>query len=84
MAVFVSALFRLLAEEGMASLPDVQPTLVTTPCGPCHGLSEPDRSNVVVVSIVRSGDTLLEVGGASSAHFLSDYEPLAINRRCAR
>lgn len=53
-------LMTLLAEEGLAELPGVRPKLVTTPCGRYEGLELPAAHTLAVVSIVRSGDTLLE------------------------
>lgn len=50
---------RLLAEEGIASLPASAET-VTTPCGTFAGTNLPDASEVCAVSIMRAGDALLE------------------------
>lgn len=52
-------LMRLLAEEGIASLP-ASAASVTTPCGAFDGVELPDASAVCAVSIVRAGDALLE------------------------
>jgi len=51
---------RLLAEDALAEFPstDVQ---INTPCGPCGGCVGPDPTTICAVSIVRSGDALLEV-----------------------
>jgi len=51
---------NLLAEEGLANLPGVRPLTVTTACGSYTGLSSVPASEIVAVSIVRSGDVLLE------------------------
>lgn len=52
---------RLLAEDALVEF-CTQPTTVTTPCSTwSHGLSGPDPASIVAVSIVRSGDALLEV-----------------------
>lgn len=51
-------LMRLLAEEGIASLPTTAKTVVT-PCGSCPGEELPDASAVCAVSILRAGDALL-------------------------
>lgn len=54
-------LMRILAEEGLARLPTVHPVDVETPCGTYGGLAYgTDNSDLCCVSIVRSGDTLLE------------------------
>lgn len=50
----------ILAEEGLASLNGVGPKTVTTPCGTYTGLSKLKGSDICAVSIVRSGDILLE------------------------
>lgn len=49
---------RLLAEDAIAELPSMS-VEVTTPCGSCQGV-DMDTENVCAVSIVRSGDALLE------------------------
>lgn len=43
----------------MAELP-TEPIDITTPCGPFQGVQGPDPTTVCAVSIVRSGDALLE------------------------
>lgn len=53
-------LMRILAEEGIARVPSVKEQIVDTPCGPYRGLSLPNVDNLCAVSIVRSGDILLE------------------------
>jgi len=52
-------LMNILAEEGIAALcsEEIQ---VETPCGPYNGLKMIDTNNLCAVSIVRSGDILLE------------------------
>jgi uracil phosphoribosyltransferase len=50
----------ILAEEAMAEFPS-QSIIIQTPCGPCEGVQTVDLSQVCAVSIVRSGDALLEV-----------------------
>lgn len=50
----------ILAEDALAEFPS-KPTTVQTPCGPCGGIESIDLSQVCAVSIVRSGDALLEV-----------------------
>lgn len=51
---------RLLAEEALAEFPTIKVT-VPTPCGPCQGLeSTVDPTSICAVSIIRSGDALLE------------------------
>ena len=53
-------LVTLLAEEGLAHLPGVAPRTVTTPCGVYAGLAAVPAHQITAVSIVRSGDILLE------------------------
>jgi len=51
---------RLLAEDALAEFPSTD-ICITTPCGPCEGCVGPDPTSICAVSIVRSGDALLEV-----------------------
>mmetsp|Transcript_3549 Transcript_3549/g.8474 ORF Transcript_3549/g.8474 Transcript_3549/m.8474 type:complete len:226 (-) Transcript_3549:187-864(-) len=51
---------RLLAEDALAEFPSTDVT-ISTPCGPCDGCYGPDPTKICAVSIVRSGDALLEV-----------------------
>lgn len=54
-------LMRLVVEEGLAHLPSVKSTSIETPCGPCDGLEyDYDESMLCAVSIIRSGNALLE------------------------
>ncbi|XP_066922696.1 uncharacterized protein [Clytia hemisphaerica] len=53
-------LMRILAEEALARLPNVEMGKVETPCGPAEGLVEIEGQNLCVVSIPRSGDILQE------------------------
>jgi len=60
---FVAAsdrLMTLLAEEGLARLPSVQPVDVVTPTGTYAGLSTPETDKICCVDIIRSGCILLE------------------------
>merc|ERR1719159_1558269 len=58
---YCDRLMRILAEEGLARLPTAKETEIPTPCGPYGGLAYgTDYSDLCTVSIVRSGDTLLE------------------------
>jgi uracil phosphoribosyltransferase len=50
---------RLLAEDALAEFPGVDVD-VTTPCGPCKGIESLDPRDIVAISIIRSGDALLE------------------------
>lgn len=50
----------ILVEDALAEFPS-KPVVVHTPCGPCDGIETIDLDNVCAVSIVRSGDALLEV-----------------------
>lgn len=51
---------RLLSEDALSEFP-LQTTTVTTPCGPCPGVQALPADQICAVSIVRSGDCLLEV-----------------------
>jgi uracil phosphoribosyltransferase len=51
---------NILAEEGLARLPGVESEDITTACGSYTGLSSVPAEDIVAVSIVRSGDILLE------------------------
>jgi len=53
-------LVQLLVEESLALLP-ATPVTVTTPCGPYEGISLPDESAIVCVSILRAADCMLGV-----------------------
>lgn len=50
----------ILTEEALAEFPSKM-IAIQTPCGPCEGVQTVDLSNVCAVSIVRSGDALVEV-----------------------
>ena len=50
---------RLLAEDALAEFPSSSVT-IQTPCGPCLGEKPLETSRLCAVSIVRSGDALLE------------------------
>ncbi|CAJ1933796.1 unnamed protein product [Cylindrotheca closterium] len=50
---------RLLAEDALAEFP-TKPVDIHTPCGPFQGVEGPDPTTICAVSIVRSGDALLE------------------------
>merc|ERR1719320_1377660 len=56
---YADRLCRILAEEGLARL-SAGPVAVETPCGTYQGLAPPVESDICAVSIVRSGDILLE------------------------
>jgi len=51
---------RILAEDALAEFPTT-PVHIETPCGPFSGLESVDPSQICAVSIIRSGDSLLEV-----------------------
>jgi len=57
---YTDRLLRILSEECLAFLPSVQPVLINTVCGPYTGLSLPAFDQLCGVSIMRSGDILLE------------------------
>lgn len=50
---------RLLAEDALAEFPTKKVT-IQTPCAPYHGVRSLEASELCAVSIVRSGDALLE------------------------
>eukprot|EP00457_Paulinella_chromatophora_P008890 gb/GEZN01008939.1/.p1 GENE.gb/GEZN01008939.1/~~gb/GEZN01008939.1/.p1 ORF type:complete len:319 (-),score=34.62 gb/GEZN01008939.1/:397-1353(-) len=58
--IYSDRLCALLAEEGLARTRCVRETRVQTPCGPYVGFSLPDPKQLCVVSIMRSGDILLQ------------------------
>jgi len=73
--LYADRMLTLLAEEGLASLPTVTKTTVQTPCSEYMGIQVPPYCEICVVSIVRSGDTLLEAvrriaPGISCGHIL--------------
>jgi hypothetical protein len=51
---------RLLAEEALAELVPLRAVTIATPCGPCGGWEPADDRRITAVSIVRSGDCLVE------------------------
>jgi uracil phosphoribosyltransferase len=52
---------RLLVEDALACLPLYDSVTVHTPCGPCEGFERRiSSSSITAVSIVRSGDCLVE------------------------
>jgi len=57
-ALYANRLLRILAEEALGEL--AKPKRVQTPLGPADGLELPDSNTLCGVSIIRSGDILLE------------------------
>lgn len=53
-------LLRILAEEGLALAPGGKDKIIETPCGPYKGWESKDPLKCCAVSIIRSGDILLE------------------------
>ena len=53
-------LVQMLIEEALGLLP-ATPVTVTTPCGPYEGVSLPEESTIVAVSILRAADCMLGV-----------------------
>ena len=51
---------RILSEDAIGELPS-NPSKIETPCGPCEGVITMDPNDICAVSIVRAGDSLLEV-----------------------
>ena len=59
--IYGDRLMRILAEEVLCRLPSIDIGLIETPCGQYRGLIDHnEESNICAVSIVRSGDILLE------------------------
>lgn len=50
---------RILIEDALVDFP-LGPANINTPCGPFDGLCGPDPESICAVSIIRSGDCLLE------------------------
>jgi uracil phosphoribosyltransferase len=53
-------LCRILMEYGIALLPGAKEQTIRTPCGPCTGVLLAPHKEITVVSILRSGDALLD------------------------
>ena len=53
--VFGDRLMRILAEEALCRLPNVQNGAVETPCGTSRGLIDKWKLDICLVSVVRSG-----------------------------
>ena len=51
---------RILAEEALCRLPNVQRSQVDTPCGKAQGLVDEYKLNICLVSVVRSGKELVK------------------------
>jgi len=58
--VYGDRLMRILAEEALCRLPNVQTGAVETPCGNARGLLDKWKLDICLVSVVRSGDILQE------------------------
>ena len=57
--VYGDRLMRILAEEALCRLPNVQRSQVDTPCGKAQGLVDEYKLNICLVSVVRSGKELV-------------------------
>ena len=55
--VYGDRLMRILAEEALCRLPNVQISQVETPCGTAKGLVDEWKLDICLVSVVRSGIT---------------------------
>ena len=53
--VYGDRLMRILAEEALCRLPNVQTGAVETPCGNARGLLDKWKLDICLVSVVRSG-----------------------------
>ena len=58
--IYADRLTTILAEEALARVPAVVPKQIETPCGVFDGLEDREDQQLCVVSIIRSGDILLE------------------------
>ncbi len=58
--IYADRLNTILSEEALARLPQVEQGMVTTPCGSAFGPVLKGKSSICLVSVVRSGDILLE------------------------
>ena len=58
-AIVAKRAMRILAEDALAEFP-AESVEVTTPCGTVQGYKELKPTEIVAVSIIRSGDALLE------------------------
>jgi len=58
--IYCDRLCTILAEEGLAHLKTVTEKSVTTPCGLYRGLQVPSYEEICAISIMRSGDILLD------------------------
>ena len=54
--VYGDRLMRILAEEALCRLPNVQTGMVETPCGHARGLLDKWKLDICLVSVVRSGN----------------------------
>mmetsp|Transcript_30583 Transcript_30583/g.30901 ORF Transcript_30583/g.30901 Transcript_30583/m.30901 type:complete len:225 (-) Transcript_30583:235-909(-) len=59
-AFYAKRLMRILSEDAIGELPS-NPSKIETPCDPCEGVITMDPNDICAVSIVRAGDSLLEV-----------------------
>mmetsp|Transcript_4190 Transcript_4190/g.4598 ORF Transcript_4190/g.4598 Transcript_4190/m.4598 type:complete len:225 (+) Transcript_4190:199-873(+) len=59
-AFYAKRLMRILSEDAIGELPS-NLSKIETPCGPCEGVITMDPNDICAVSIVRAGDSLLEV-----------------------
>ena len=57
---YCDRLCTILAEEGLAYVSEAKEKTVETPCGPYAGLEVPPYETMCAVSIMRSGDILLD------------------------
>lgn len=54
--VYGDRCMRILAEEALCRLPNVQNGSVATPCGHTQGLVDKYKLDICLVSVVRSGN----------------------------
>ena len=58
-AEYAKRSMRMLAEDALAEFPNEEVD-IKTPCGPFKGIKGPNPTEICAVSIIRSGDALLE------------------------
>ena len=57
--VYGDRLMRIMAEEALCRLPNVQNGIVDTPCGSSRGLLDKYKLDICLVSVVRSGKYII-------------------------
>jgi len=73
-------LLNIISEEALGLLASYTPKTVLTPCGPFTGFDIPNDNDLVAISIMRSGNILLEAfqrvaTGCACGHILIQRDP---------